>query len=236
MTKNATLWIVPLALLLGACAHKSLNPEALGTIERPAIVMRAETDPQLALAEKDAAHEKRLRGRLNAFQMNERLRSAIIAHLPNVEPWTSIMPSVEVSTVLDLLLVQDRAESPRYELLKEKGANTVLEVIVERSGLRFNPETGKTGFFLQGRARLFHIGGDTLWKAPLELDSTEIPEFPGLVPAELSHDGYFDAFNDFLFRLTDPMGAELSAGIPIEPPQTAPTEALSEDRTELIDE
>lgn len=221
MKKNAALWIASFAMLLCGCAHKSLNPAALETIERPAIVLRALRDPELSLAERDASQEPRLRGRLNAFQMNERLRSAVIAHLPNVEPWTSIMPSVEVATALDLLLVQDRAESPRYELLKERGSNTVLEIKVERSGLRYNPKTDKTGFFLEGSARLFHIGGSTLWRAPLALDSTVLPEFPGLVPAELSHDGYFDALNDFLFRLTESMGAELSVGVPIERPTPA---------------
>lgn len=218
MKKNAAVWIIPLAVLLGGCAHKSLNPDALKAIDRPAIVLRAQSAPELSLAERDASQVQRLRGRLNAFQMGERLRSAVIAHLPNVEPWTSIMPSVEVATVLDLLLVQDRAETPRYELLKERGSNTVLEITVKRSGLHYNPKTDKTGFFLEGSARLFHIGGGTLWKAPLALDSTRIPEFPGLIPSELSHDGYFDALNDFLFRLTEAMGAELSAGMPAARP------------------
>jgi hypothetical protein len=206
----------PLTSLLAGCAHKQLDPSSLKSIERPAIVLRPLSDPELSLSQADADQTNRLRGRLNAFQISERLRSAIIAHLPSVEPWTSIMPSVEVATVLDLLLVQDKAEKPRYELLQEKGSNTVLEVTVRRCGLRFNAETNKTGFFLEGEARLFHIGGSTLWKAPLNLDSTLLPEFPGLVPAELSHDGYFDALNDFLFRLTDPMGLELAAGLPVQ--------------------
>ncbi len=216
MKKHAAAWTIALAVLLGGCAHKSLHPGDLQKVDRPAVVLRALSDPELLLAERDAAQAPRLRGRLNAFQMNERLRSAIIAHLPSAEPWSSIMPGVEVATVLDLLLVQDRAESPRYELLRDKGSNAVLEVTVKRSGLRYNPKTDKTGFFLEGSARLFFIGGGTLWKAPLALDSTRIPEFPGLEPSELSHDGYFDALNDFLFRLTEAMGTELSVGIPNE--------------------
>ena len=63
---------------------------------------------------------------------------------------------------------------------------------------------------MEGRASLFHIGGDLLWKSPFSLDSTTLADFPGLVPSELSHDGYFDALNDFLFRLTDPIGQELA--------------------------
>ena len=204
------------AAFLSGCAHKAFNPASLKTIERPAVFVRAKSEPILELSEADAAHEKRLRARLNAFQMSERLRSAIVHHLPPVEPWINIMPSVEVSTALDRLLVQDTAEEPRYELLKQHGSNTVLEVFIDASGLRYNPKTKKTGFFLEGSARLFHIDGDTLWKAPFSMDSTLLADFPGLIPGELSHDGYFDSLNDFLFRLTQTAMSELSGGLPTE--------------------
>ena len=202
------------AILASGCAHKSLSPAALKTIDRPAIVLRMMSDPELSLSDEDADQVPRLRARINAFQMSERLRSALIHHLPNAEPWTDIMPSVEVATVLETLLVQDKAESPRYELLKQKGSNTVLEIVVNRAGLHFNPKTHKTGFFLDGKARLFHINGSTLWKSPLSLDSTELETFPGLQPRELHHDEYFNALNDFLFRLTEAAGEELAADLP----------------------
>lgn len=205
--------IVALATFTG-CAHKSLNPESLKDVTRPAIVIRALSDPSLSLSDADAGEVQRLSGRLNGFQMGERLRSAMVHHLPNVDPWTDIMPSVEVSTALDTLLVQDKAESPRYELLAPRGCNTILEVLIEESGLHYNPETKKTGFFLTGKARMFHIDGGTLWKAPFSLDSTTIPEFPGLDPKELHHDEYFNALNDFLFRLTAPAMKELAGDLP----------------------
>ncbi|GEM_PF-1409616 len=216
MNKNFMLLVLALltAILTSGCAHKSLSPSSLKTIDRPAIVLRMLGEPELSLSEQDADQVPRLRARINAFQMSERLRSALIHHLPNVEPWTDIMPSVEVATALDTLLVQDKAEAPRYELLTQKGSNTVLEIVVFRAGLHFNPKTKKTGFFLDGKARLFHINGSTLWKSPLSMDSTELESFPGLQPRELHHDEYFNALNDFLFRLTEAAGNELSADLP----------------------
>ena len=159
MNKNFMLLVLALltAILTSGCAHKSLSPSSLKTIDRPAIVLRMLGEPELSLSEQDADQVPRLRARINAFQMSERLRSALIHHLPNVEPWTDIMPSVEVATALDTLLVQDKAEAPRYELLTQKGSNTVLEIVVFRAGLHFNPKTKKTGFFLDGKARLFAL-------------------------------------------------------------------------------
>jgi hypothetical protein len=214
------------ASLVCACAHKPLNPQSLQEVRRLAIVVRvveaAEVDvarvdsdegrayPELSPKEADAALAAQLAQQVGGFELEERIRAALVSRLPPTPPWSTAMPSIEVATSLDWLLVDDRSGPPDYRLLAKRGSNSVLEVVVESHGVR--RAAGKTALFARGNARMFLLDGSTLWKAPFDIDQTADPEAEALDVVELRDGAYREALTDVVGNVTDLLAKELSAG------------------------
>lgn len=214
------------ASLLCACAHKPLDPRSLEEVRRLAIVVRVveaaavnvaransgegRAYPELSPADADAALAAQLAQQVGVFELEERIRAALVSRLPPLPPWTDSMPSIEVATSLDWLLVDDRSGPPDYRTLAARGSNSVLEIVVERHGVRHR--AGKTALFARGNARLFLLDGRTLWKAPFEVDQTADPEAPALDVVELRDGGYRDALVGLVGSVTEQIAKELSPG------------------------
>lgn len=209
------------AVLVTGCAHAPLAPSALATIEKPAFVTRIEpgggprstvfrddgSSHAARLSEKklDAKEaDRRLSLRLekgseteramNRYQVADSLRAQVLAELPKEAPWTQIAPTTQVATTLESLLVDEATGSPPdVGRLASIGVDAVVEIVIEDFGLR--GEKGKAGIFLFGHARLFRLGGGTLYrraffsdelKAGLEgLDPFEVANRPSLFSARL---------------------------------------------------
>ena len=220
---NVVGTLAVVAVAAGGCAHKQLDTGSLDEVERLAIVARVTADPQVEAArvdpregrayptatpeEADQALAAELKKQVSSFELEERLRSAIVGRLPATPPWSNAMPSVEVATALDALLVEDRSGPPDYEALLAHGSNAVLEIEIERFGLH---RVGtKTGLYLEGRGRLFKIEGGTLWKAPIKFDDARALEGESLDVVALRKGGYRDALIDLIGRVGETVAQEL---------------------------
>lgn len=212
------------AVAAGGCAHKQLDVDSLDEVERLAIVARVVADPKVEAAridpregrayptatpqEADDALAADLKKQVSAFEVEERLRTAVIGRLPAVPPWSNAMPGVEVATALDAFLVDDRSGPPDYEVLQGRGSNTVLEIVIERYGLH---RVGmKTGLYLEGYGRMFLIDGSTLWKSPLKIDDALAMEGESLDVVTLRKGGYRDALIDIVGRLGEKVARDLA--------------------------
>ena len=173
-------------LMLSACAHQSLNVDALVKLERPAIFGRIEegAGPVSTVFRDDSSFGPRLQRldaqegdrRLSAklahgtpeqasitrFEVADSLRAQTVALLPKVRPYSTILEPTRVASVLESFLVDEvPANEPDYARLVPMGADSVLEIVIEKYGMR--AEKGQAGVFVIGFARLFKIDGPTLY-------------------------------------------------------------------------
>ena len=215
------------AALLGAgCSrYRALDPDHERELHRVAIlahvdsgpvVQVAQVDPKegrayptLAPAEADKKLAGALLGQVRRFELQERLRAALVERLPARPPWTTTLPAVEVATALQSLLVEDRSGDIDYKALWSRGADSVLELTVSEFGV--HTVKGRTGLYLKGDGRLFTREGSTLWKAPLDLDDAlDLNAEPANVVA-LRDGGFREAIIGLVGRLSERLADDLRA-------------------------
>jgi hypothetical protein len=109
-------------------------------------------------------------GSISRFELAESLRAQVVSGLPRRAPWTGgLVPPQDVARELESYLVQDASGSdPDYGRLKTLRVDAILELTVEDYGLR--SERARVGAFLVVTARLFRVGGPTLYRRHLVLD------------------------------------------------------------------
>lgn len=99
---------------------------------------------------------------ITRFEVADSLRATTLSLLPPQKPWTEVVHPADVARTLESFLVQEvPANAPDYQRLKELGADTVVEIVVEEFGMR--SEGGRAGVFLKGHARMFRIDGGELY-------------------------------------------------------------------------
>lgn len=121
---------------------------------------------------------------MNRFEIADTLRTQVLMRLPNQRPWSALLDATQVAHALQSYLVEEvPANAPDYDRLLELGGDSVVEIIVERYGVR--AEKGKAGIFLVGTARIFRIGGGTLYLRKFVSDELAAG-LPGLDPFEIA--------------------------------------------------
>jgi hypothetical protein len=184
MLTTRTRSAIPLLVLaLGACAHHvTYAPEQGGKIRRLAIVVRVlgqasgEVPEAMRKGQTPEQIGKKLEAEVSPFEAAERLRSGLIEHLPDVPPWSTVVPSVQAESVLGSLLTVDRpVNTPEFDDLQRIGVDGVLYVEVERWGAGTRDD--QAGYFVRGNGRLFTLPDhDTLWRQSFdELSSGGLP-------------------------------------------------------------
>lgn len=125
-----------------------------------------EADRRLANVLTNGTMDKKTRAvtarTITRFEVADSLRASTLALLPATRPWTDVVHPADVARTLESFLVQEvPANAPDYQRLKELGADTVIEIVVEEFGMR--SEGGRAGVFLKGHARMFRIDGGELY-------------------------------------------------------------------------
>jgi hypothetical protein len=215
------LGVVVLFLSSGCGRYKPVDPAAVRTLRRVAIVAHVDSGP-LAMVAQVAAREsggnrmgvpeeldKRLAAALvkqvRRFELQERLRAEVVRKLPSHPPWSTAVPAVEVATALQSLLVEDRSGDIDLAPLAARGVDSVLELSIAEFGVR--RDKGRTSLYVMGDARLFTLEGVTLWKFPLD---TEDPASEGRDVRELQEGGFRDATIELVDALANRIAADLT--------------------------
>lgn len=217
-----------MALLLTACGHVPLSNSELNTVARPAFVARLELDagPRstvfrdlssqasrlqgLAPAEGDRRLAAKLAEGATPFEVGERLRVGVVTRLPQEAPWTYTVPAGEVSGVLQSLLVEEQPQSrPDVRQLERLGADTLIELVVDRYGMR--GEGGAPGIYLSGRARMSRLSsGSTYYARRFSFRMPSSEEFP-LDPLAIAQQPRL--FGEALARLLDRAAEQIAADL-----------------------
>jgi len=163
------------AVLCAGCFHSvSYDAEQAERLSHVAVLVRVLGEasaevPADALGglTSEQAGDK-LEGAMSPFEAAERIRSALVQHLPEAPPWNTIVPSVQVETALGSLLTVERpVQRPDFDVLQQLGIDGVVYVEITAWGARTEGETA--GYFIRGRARMLSLPEhDTLWAAPVE--------------------------------------------------------------------
>jgi hypothetical protein len=160
--------VVPLALA-AACAHAPLAQEEAQRMVHPAFVVRV-------------AGKGEGLGGVPRYELAERLRAGLFQALPRKAPWTGRVDPLAVVRELQLLLVQDEADTePDFGALRNVGADGVVDVKVERWGRKPGKDKVPPQVFAEGRARAFLLSGGTIWSGRVEV---QLPAAEGLTEGE----------------------------------------------------
>lgn len=216
-------WLILAAGLfsLVGCAHRQLSPGAVRDVKRLAVVVRAKgalkvtvaqdgeqrAFPTLSPREADQQLADRLSKQVKIFELEERVREALMAQLPVEPPWSTALSAAEVATALQSFLVVDRSGEVDYDALRAAGADAVLELQVTEWGLG---RTGKVGMYLKGQGKLFHLGGSTIWADSLDTDLRLDPAVEGLDVVVLRDGRFREAVITLVRRLAERIGPQLS--------------------------
>lgn len=220
--------------VLSACAHQPLDVDAVVALDRPAIFGRIEeaAGPVSTVFRDDASFGPRLQ-RLDAkegdrrlaaklahgipeqasitrFEVADSLRAQTVALLPKVRPYRSVLEPARVASVLESFLVDEvPANVPDYERLVPLGADSVLEIVIEQYGMR--AEKGQAGVFVVGNARLFKIGGATLYTRRFFSDELKAG-LPGVDPfAVAKNPGLFrDRLKNIITAIAQQVATDVS--------------------------
>lgn len=174
------------ALGLG-CAHKPLAGAELDRVARPAFISRivegagprsevfrgdSTYAPRLKRLEPREADRRltvKLQKAMSRFEIAERLRARTYSSLPAERPWTQSLDPARVAQVLQSFLVEEvPANAPDYQLVRELGADAVVEFVIEEYGIK--SEDGVAGAYLLGYGRLFTLDGNELWRRNFRVD------------------------------------------------------------------
>ncbi len=171
---------------------------------RPAFISRIEENggPKSWVFRDDSTYNKKL-GRLDRkeadrrlavklakgmsrFEVAERLRATVVSLLPQERPWTVAVDPVDVARELQSFLVEEvPANAPDYVLLKNLGADAVVEFVVEDYGMR--SDDGRAGAYIEGYGRMFLIDGGVLWYRRFRSDGVEA-KLPAVDPFRVAKD------------------------------------------------
>ena len=126
MKWHTRLLLVGAGLLLAAgCAHTQLDAGSVRDITRLAVVVRAAAGPTVTVArsnsregrafpdkspaDADKALQEVLAKQVSVFEIEERVREALMAKLPGSPPWSTAMSASQVATALQSFLVVDHS-------------------------------------------------------------------------------------------------------------------------------
>lgn len=176
------LSLLGLLVLTSCTRHVGYDPDQGQKLQHVAIIVRmtgsasAEVPDALLGGQLPEKVAKQLDQNLNQFETSERLRSALVEHLPDQPPWNSIVPTVQAETVLGSLLTVDRpVKPPEFDLLQQIGVDGVLYIQIERWGAR--TDDGKSGLFMAGTGKFLTLPDhDTIWQSKLESASGNLGE------------------------------------------------------------
>jgi hypothetical protein len=188
--------LLGVCLLLG-CSHVALSGSDLDRVAHPAFISRVDEGagpeslvfgrddhyrPKLGKLD-DAEADRRLRLKLakgvTRFEISDRLRADTLALLPKERPWTQVVDPASVASALESFLVEEvPAREPNYGLLRQLGADAIVEFVVQDYGMRSND--GRAGAFVKGYARMFLLDGSEMWRATFDRDALE----EGLAPLD----------------------------------------------------
>ena len=188
--RNLALLLVALTTLASGCAHKRLSGADLDAVSQPAFISRIVdgAGPRSDVFRGDGAYRPKLKkldpreadrrlavklGKgMSRFEVAERLRATTSSMLPQERPWTDTVNPAAVAQALQSFLVDEvPANPPDYELVRELGADTVVEFVIEEYGMR--SDGGKAGAYMLGYGRMFRIGGGEIWRRSFKVDSLE---------------------------------------------------------------
>jgi hypothetical protein len=209
-----------------ACAPHRLDPDHARDLRRLAVISRVAKGPAASVAsagakgvpgeaaeeaaeESDRALAEALARQVRPFEMAERVRVSLLAHLPAAHPWTQVMPPIEVATALDSLLVEDATAPVDYAALQRRGVDSVLLLEVSEYGV--HGRAGAVGLYMKGKGRLFVLGGPTLWSGALDYDQLEAGGDPADTAA-LGKGGFRDAVIELLDQMSARVAASLAGG------------------------
>lgn len=186
-----TLAAVLMLFVASGCAHKALSGSDLDRVSRPAFISRIEegAGPRSEVFQDDSAYKsklqkldakeadrrlaKKMAKGMSRFEVADRLRATTLAQLPRERPWTNVVDPVEVARELQSFLVEEvPANPPDYDLLRNEGADAIVEFVIERYGMR--SENGHAGVYLEGYGRMFMLDGrKELWYRAFRVDQVD---------------------------------------------------------------
>jgi hypothetical protein len=124
---------------------------------------------KLDVAEADRRFQRRLIKGMGRFEVAERLRAVTLSLLPKEAPWSDTVDPARVAELYQTYLLEEEGgKPPDYARLRELGADSVVEIVVEEYGMR--SAGGKAGGYLSGYARMFTLEGHELWRRSFRVD------------------------------------------------------------------
>jgi hypothetical protein len=222
--------VIAIAVLaLCGCSHVALSGADLMRVSRPAFVSRIDegAGPDSELFQDDGHYAPRLRGMdpkeadrrlrlklakgITRFEISDRLRAETLGLLPKERPWTQTVDPSAVASVFESFLVEEvPAREPDYALLEQLGADSVVELVVQKYGLK--SKDGKAAAFIEGYGRLFLLGtGQELWRESFSEDGfrTGAPKLDPLRVARAPAQ-FREAVDALIDRVAEHFSKELS--------------------------
>lgn len=164
--------------------------------------------PTLSPADADRRLEEIIAKQVTVFELEQRIREALLARLPQEPPWSTALPAATVATALQSFLIVDRTVSIDYEALRAAGADAVLELRVAEWGVTHQ---GKTGLFLHGNGRLVTLPGEWgVWADVLDTDVVRDTDAEAVDVVALREGGFREAVIGLVGRLADRIAPELA--------------------------
>lgn len=225
-------------LLLGAaCAHQSVSRSDLDRVAAPAFISRVQpgAGPRSDVFRKDASYlprleklsvdeadrrfEKKLLKGMGRFEVSERLRATTFAQLPKDPPWTDAVAQAKVAEIFQTYLLEEQSGVvPDYSRVREVGADSVVEFVIEEYGMR--SAKGRAGGYLKGYGRMFTVDGRELWRREFKIDRLAEGE-AALDPLEVAKDP--SIWRNQMHAMLDAVAAQLAKDL-------APAGAPARDR------
>ena len=225
MKWHTRLLLVGAGLLLAAgCAHTQLDAGSVRDITRLAVVVRAAAGPTVTVArsnsregrafpdkspaDADKALQEVLAKQVSVFEIEERVREALMAKLPGSPPWSTAMSASQVATALQSFLVVDHSQPIDFDALRSAGADAVLELRVSDWGLTYS---GKSGLYLKGDGKLYRLPGKSgIWADVYDVNLASDPESDGVDVVALRNGGFREAVIHLVGKLADRLVPELA--------------------------
>jgi hypothetical protein len=221
--RSLSLLGVVVAFLSGCPKHKELSPSSLNDLRRLAVVVRVAGEPLVSLADssgavkpidqklssqQDATFGAALRKQVRRKEVQERLREAVLAKLPQTPPWSTSLPAIEVATALETLLIDEGLKPLDYDALAARGADGVLQLEIAEWGL--HARQGRPGLYVKGEGKLIKIDGGLVWGASLDFDELADPAAEAQDAVALRDGGFRDAIIGLVGKLSDRIAAQLN--------------------------
>jgi hypothetical protein len=196
--------LLTFVLLSGACAHHQPSRSDLDRIGAPAFIARSLQGAgprslvfsqdssyvprlqKLDVAEADRRFQRRLIKGMGRFEVAERLRAITLSLLPREAPWTDTVDPARVAEIYQTYLLEEEGgKPPDYSRVREIGADSVVEIVIEEYGMR--SAGGRAGGYLSGYGRMFTLDGQELWRRSFRVDPLASGQ-PALDPLAVAKD------------------------------------------------